>query len=327
MKRAQRSSQVTDRLAALGDPVRLRVLRLLDREELSVGELAKVVQLPQSTVSRHLKLLADGGWLVSRAEGTSTLYRLVMDDLDTASRALWVTVREQMGEGTELAEDSRRLASVLAERRLDTQSFFGRVAGEWDGVRNELFGDRVTLQAMLPLLPPHWVVADLGCGTGNAAELLAPIVKKVIAIDQSEPMLAAAKKRLAAYKNVEFVRGEMEKLPLDDASVDAAVCVLVMHHIPDPAAAAKEIARILKPGGTCLLVDMIEHDRVVYKHMMGHRWLGFGVPELVRMLTDAGLENVRVLVLPSDPIAKGPGLFACTGTRRTDRGDSRRDRK
>ncbi|MCW5765397.1 MAG: metalloregulator ArsR/SmtB family transcription factor [Phycisphaeraceae bacterium] len=314
MKHSARTSQVTDRLAALGDPVRLRLLRLLDRQELSVGELAKVVQLPQSTVSRHLKLLHDGAWIVSRYEGTSSLYRLVLDDLPTEARALWLTVREQIGETPELAEDLRRLAAVLAERRLDTQSFFGRVAGEWDAVRNELFGDRVTLAAMLPLLPPHWVVADLGCGTGNAAELLAPIVKRVIAVDQSEPMLSAARKRLAQYKNVEFVRGELEKLPIDSASVDAAVCVLVMHHIPDPPAACREIARVLRPGGTCLIVDMIEHDRQAYKHTMGHRWLGFGVPELIRMLTAAGLENTRCVFLPSDPTAKGPGLVACTAT-------------
>lgn len=320
MKRTARASQVADRLAALSDPVRLRLLRVLDREELSVGELAQVVQLPQSTVSRHLKLLSDGEWLVSRPEGTSTLYRLVLDDLPTDARALWLTVRDQMGETPGLAEDARRLQAVLAERRLDTQAFFGRVAGEWDKVRNELFGDRVTLQAMLPLVPHHWTVADLGCGTGNAAELLAPIVKRVIAVDQSEPMITAAKKRLASFKNVDFIRGELEKLPIDTAGVDAAVCVLVMHHMADPSAACREMVRILKPGGTCLIVDMIEHDRASYKHTMGHRWLGFGVPELVRMLTDAGATGVRFLVLPSAPEAKGPGLFACTAQKPLPKG-------
>lgn len=321
MKRAARSNSLTERLAALGDGLRLRMLRVLEREELSVGELARVVQLPQSTVSRHLRLLSDGQWLVSRTEGTSTLYRLVLDDLPIECRTLWLTVREQMGESADLVEDQRRLRAVIDERRTDTQGFFGRVAGEWDSVRNELFGDRVTLQAMLQLLPPHWTVADLGCGTGNAAELLAPCVGRVIAIDQSEPMLGAARKRLAAFKNVDFVAGNLEQLPIPDASVDAAVCVLVLHHISEPARVCSEMARVLRPGGVALVVDMIEHDRAAYKHTMGHRWLGFGVPEMIRMFTGAGLEKPRFQVLPSDTGAKGPGLFACTAAapRKPDR--------
>lgn len=311
MNKAAHTSLV-DRLTALSEPVRLRLLRLLEQEELSVGELAKVVQLPQSTVSRHLKVLTDGGWIIARSEGTSTLLRLIRDDLDQAHRSLWHTVREQMGSSPELEEDGRRLVGVLNERRGDTQAFFGRVAGQWDGVRQELFGDRATVQALLAMLPETWVVADIGCGTGNAAEVLAPLVSKVVAIDQSEAMLAAAKKRLSGLKNVDFVCGELEKLPLKDASVDAAVCVLVLHHIEDPTIACREMARALKPGGVCLIVDMVEHDRVQYKHAMGHRWLGFGVPELVRMLGTAGLTDVRISVLPAAAEAKGPGLFACT---------------
>lgn len=311
MNKTSRTTLV-ERLTALSEPVRLRLLRLLEKEELSVGELAKVVQLPQSTVSRHLKVLTDGGWVVARSEGTSTLLRLVRDDLEESHRSLWHTVREQMNGGAELDEDVRRLTGVLNERRGDTQAFFGRVAGEWDGVRQELFGDRATVQALLALLPETWTVADIGCGTGNAAEVLAPLVTKVVAIDQSEAMLSAARKRLKGVENVEFVRGDVEKLPLKDASVHAAVCVLVLHHIEDPTVACREMARVLKPGGVCLIVDMVEHDRVQYKHAMGHRWLGFSIPELVRLLGTAGLSDVRFSVLPAAADAKGPGLFACT---------------
>lgn len=318
MNKAAQTSLV-DRLTALSEPVRLRLLRLLEKEELSVGELARIVQLPQSTVSRHLKVLSDGGWVVSRSEGTSTLLRLVRDDLDQAHRALWHTVREQMGPSPELDEDNRRLTGVLNDRRGDTQAFFGRVAGQWDGVRQELFGDRATVQSLLALLPQSWVVADIGCGTGNAAEVLAPLVAKVFAIDQSDAMLAAAQKRLAGVTNVDFLRGDVEKLPLKSASVDAAVCVLVLHHIEDPTLACAEMARILKPGGVCLIVDMVEHDRVQYKHAMGHRWLGFGIPQLVRLLGDAGLVDVRFSVLPSAAEAKGPGLFSCTARRPSEK--------
>lgn len=319
MKQRLSIPSITDRLAALGEMVRLRILRVLEREELSVGEVARTVQLPQSTVSRHLKVLAEGEWIAKRAEGTATFYRLILDDLPASSRQLWLAVREQLGgpagEGptAELAEDLRRLSSVLAERREDSQAFFGRVAGQWDEVRNELFGQRFTLLGLLNMLPREWVVADLGCGTGNAAELLAPLVKRVIAIDQSGPMLSAARKRLAGVSNVEFVSGELTGLPLKSGSVDAAVCVLVLHHVEDYAAAIREMRRIVRPGGVVLIVDMLEHDRSSYKHTMGHRWLGFGERQMVDVLGSAGFERARYQAIASDTDVRGPGLFAATG--------------
>lgn len=322
MKRTPSHTPITDHLAALGEMIRLRILRILEREELAVGEIAAVVQLPQSTVSRHLKVLTDGGWLTKRTEGTATLYRVVLDDLPADQRTLWVTVRTQLesaggdGGAPELAEDIRRLAGVLAERTADSQTFFGRVAGQWDDVRAELFGRLASLRALLPLLPRDWTVADLGCGTGNASELLAPLVKRIIAVDQSAPMLKAARKRLASSPgggaNVEFRRGELENLPIADAEVDAAVCILVLHHIPDPPLALREMRRILKPGGVALVVDMLEHDRTSYKHTMGHRWLGFAPSKMADMMTAAGLTSPRCVPLVPDPEARGPGLFACT---------------
>ena len=320
MKRSSHTSLITDRLAALGEMVRLRILRLLEREELSVGEVARIVQMPQSTISRHLKVLGDGGWLIKRSEGTATYYRLILDDLPAPSRALWLAVREQLGGPTgtgntpDLAEDNRRLASILAERREDSQGFFGRVAGQWDDLRNDLFGVRFTLESLLTLLPRDWVVADLGCGTGNVSELLAPVVKRVIAVDQSSPMLKAAQKRLegGGYKNITFSRGELDSLPIDPASVDACICVLVLHHVAEPAAAIREMKRILRPGGTVLIVDMVEHNRATYRHTMGHKWLGFSEQSLSSVLKSAGFSDPRFFHLASASEAKGPGLFACT---------------
>ncbi len=309
----------SERLAALSEPVRLRLLRVLEAEELSVGELASVVQAPQSTVSRHLKVLSDGEWLARRASGTATLYRMVLDDLPPASRALWVAIRGQLGDSIDIEEDDRRLAAVLAERRLDTQAYFGRVAGEWDEVRARLFGRDFTARALLGLVPRDWVVADLGCGTGNVSELMAPRVERVIAVDLSEPMLEAARKRMEGAANVEFRTGTLENLPLEDASVDASVCVLVLHHVPGdqgPTAALREMRRVLRSargGGVALVVDMLAHDREEYRHTMGHAHLGFGVREIEAMMRDAGFRDVDVSVLPGDPEAKGPGLLAAVG--------------
>lgn len=333
MKNPVKTRTVTDLLADLGERVRLRLLRVLLQEELSVGEAASVVQLPQSTVSRHLKLLSEGGWVVKRTEGTATLYRLIPEELAPGARALWEAVLLQLAGGhtcahgaatsgaplpttsklpADLAEDLRRLAGVLADRRTDSQAFFGRVAGQWDDLRTDLFGSRFTLQGVLTLLPRDWSIADLGCGTGNASELLAPLVKKVYAIDQSPPMLAAAKKRLSAFSNISFLRGDLERVPLDDGAVDLAVAVLVLHHVEDPMPACREMRRVVKPGGQCLVIDMIEHDRTIYKHTMGHRWMGFTEARIGGLLHDAGFERPRFVVLPSDPDARGPGLFACT---------------
>lgn len=316
MKRVNDLNMVTERLAALAEPIRLRIARLLEAEELTVGEVAKIVQLPQSTVSRHLKILAEGGWLARRSAATATLYRLVLDDLPPESRSLWITVRGQMTETPDLAEDGRRLAAVLAERRLDSQAFFGRVGGEWDAVRASLFGHGFTARALLSLLPREWTIADLGCGTGNASELLAPHAERVIAVDLSAPMLEAARRRLAGRTNVEFAEGSLERLPLADRSVDAAVCFLVLHHIDEPARAVREMRRILRRdhgGGVALIVDMVEHDRNEYRQTMGHKHLGFGTDQIGRVLGESGFGQVRVQVLPTDPDAKGPALFVATG--------------
>lgn len=313
MKTRLSSVGVAEQLAVLSEPVRLRVLRVLESHELSVGEVSKVVQLPQSTVSRHLKLLADAGWLDRRSEGPATLYRLVLDDLPPAARSIWVPVREQISDGSETAEDLRRVAAVLAERRTDSQSFFGRVAGEWDAMRNELFGASFSASALLGLIPSSWIVADLGCGTGNAAELLAPVVKKVIAVDQSDAMLVAARQRLASFKNVEFVRGDLEKIPLANASVDVAAMMLVLHHITEPDAAIAEARRIIRPGGALVLLDMVAHDRADYRQTMGHKHLGFARPSVEGMLSAAGFKEINHRELPRDTSARGPGLFAAIG--------------
>lgn len=309
------SASITGLLATLSEPVRLRLLRVLEGDELTVGELAQVLQIPQSTVSRHLKHLAQAGWLVRRQERTATLYRLVLDELRPDARSLWATVRNEVDKSPtpEFDEDARRVRSVLAQRMTDSATFFGRVAGEWDELRQALFGSGFTRAALLGLLNPEWEVADLGCGTGNAAEHLAPWVRRVVAVDRSEPMLEAARKRLAGVSNVEFVAGELEELPLGDASVDAAVCALVLHHVEEPGRVLGEMRRVLRPGGAALVIDMGEHDRDEYKRTMGHRKLGFGEAEMTGLLIEAGFGRAAVRHLRPNAEALGPGLIAATG--------------
>ncbi|MBX3323412.1 MAG: ArsR family transcriptional regulator [Phycisphaeraceae bacterium] len=304
---------VIDRLTILCEPARLRALRVLEREELSVGELARVLQAPQSTVSRHLKLLSDAGWVLSRTERTATYYRVVPGELPEADRELWTVLSTQIDDRGELAEDSRRLESVLAERQTDSLSFFGRVAGEWDALRRELFGDQLTEEALLGLIRPDWVIVDVGCGTGNAAAVLAPIAQRVIAVDQSAPMLEAARRRIGEEGTVEFRLGSAEALPLESGEIDAAVCLLVLHHVEDLAAAAKELRRVLRSsrsGGGVLIVDMYEHERSEFRHRMGHRHQGFDPALLAQVFQEAGFKSVRTRPLSRTNDGNGPGLFA-----------------
>ncbi len=311
------SQDLASLLGQLGEPIRLRMLRVLEGQELTVGELASVLQLPQSTASRHLKTLTEGQWLRRRERGTMALYRLVLDDLQPAPRSLWSAARDEMlaSGSVEFEADDHRLNSVLAERPLDSQAYFGRVAGKWDSIRQDLFGSRVLPSGVLSLIPPDWVVADLGCGTGNAAEWLAPRVREVIAVDQSPEMLAAARKRLGRFDNVRFVEGEVAALPLDRNSVDAAIAVLVVHHIANPVEMLSECARVLRTdrgGGVMSVVDMTEHSREDYRETMGHWHLGFSRERLVKMFAEAGFDAPAVVELPADPRATGPGLLAAS---------------
>jgi len=305
-----------DRLSALADPIRSRLLLLLDRHELTVGELCSALQLPQSTVSRHLKTLADEGWVIARAEGTSRRYAMPGAALDPGARRLWHLVREQVGTTPSARHDLTRIEQLLLERRSTSQAFFSSRAGQWDKVRVELYGSRADLTPFAALLDPDWIVADLGCGTGQTTAALAPFVGRVIAVDESSAMLAAARRRLVDRDQVEVRSGRLEDLPIDDAELDAAILSLVLHFVVDPAAVFAEAARTIRPGGRLLVVDMVPHEREDYRSTMGHLWLGFDATQLTEWLERAGFGDVRIVPLPPDPQAKGPGLFTARAVRR-----------
>jgi ubiquinone/menaquinone biosynthesis C-methylase UbiE len=322
-----RAPAIHDHLASLADTTRSRILQLLDRHELTVSELCGIMQLPQSTVSRHLKALADSGWIAARTEGTSHLYTMTRDELHPAARRLWLLVREQVGPSPAAAHDQRRLHAALAERRTKSQEFFSSSAGQWDRLRDELFGARFHLAALAALAEPDWVVGDLGCGTGQVSASIAPFVARVVAVDASAAMLQAAKKRLQGFDNIDLRRGELEALPIDDARVDAATLMLVLHHVPEPERALAEVARVLKPGGRAVIVDMLPHDRESYRQQMGHVWLGFSDDHLRRILSESGFEDVRIVVLPPDARSKGPGLFVATARKPMQPGNHQETKK
>lgn len=304
-------AELVERIEALADPIRLRLLRLVERHELGVLELCEVLQLPQSTVSRHLKTLSDQGWLVSRRQGTSNLYRL-RSDLDAPARQLWKVVREEAGRWASARQDQLRLSRRLEERRRASRHFFAGAAATWDTLRRQFYGEAFAVEALLALVPPEYHVADLGCGTGQLAARLAPHVRRVAGVDQSEAMLAAARRRTLGFANVELHEAELEALPLESGAFDAALCVLTLSYLPQPAAALAEAARVLKPGGRIVLVDLLAHDREDVRLELGQHWPGFDPDALVAMLAGTGLSEARSRTLSPDPEAKGPALFLAT---------------
>src|SRR5262249_39117069 len=155
--------------------------------------------------------------------------------------------------------------------------------------------DRFHLAALAALADSEWIVGDLGCGTGAVSAALAPFVAHVIAVDTSAAMLQAAKKRLRDTTNVDLRRGDLEALPIDDARLDAATLMLVLHHVPEPVRALAEVARVLKPGGRLLLVDMLPHDRESYRQQMGHVWLGFSEDQLREWFDENGFNDMRIV--------------------------------
>ncbi len=298
----------------LADETRLRLLRVLEREELSVQELCDVLRLPQSTVSRHLKTLSDLGWLTSRRQGTATFYAFA-PDADPGAKRLWKLARAETETWAAAEQDELRLEARLRARRAGAAEFFAGAAQEWEALRAELYGARFEREALGALLPPDWTVADLGCGAGTLSAALAPHVKKVIAVDQSAAMLRTARRRLEGAPNVELHRGDLESLPLPAACCDAALAVLVLAYVAEVAPVLAEAARILKPGGRLVLVDLARHDDQPFARRLGQARLGFAPADLTRALAAAGLTGATVRPLPPEPGAKGPALLLATAHR------------
>ena len=297
-------------LRALADPTRLRIVALLESGELSVNELQEVTALGQSRVSTHLSLLAETGLVASRRDGKRTFYRLNR----TAEGDVREFTRLAMRGARELPEhgaDQVNLRRVLSRREEQAQVYFNQVAGRFD----RSYGPGRSWQAfghlLLRILPPI-EVADLGSGEGLLAELLARRCKRVIAVDNSEKMVAfgALQAKKNGLHNLEFRQGDLLAPPLAAGEADMGIVMLVFHHVDDPAAMLRAIAPGFRTGGALLVVDMASHDRSGYQQTMGHRHLGFSEQDLQGFARGSGFALRRHTRLRPDTSGKGPGLFA-----------------
>jgi ArsR family transcriptional regulator len=303
---------------ALGDPVRLRLLHLLSLEELTVNELVRILDLPQSSVSRQLSVLREQGLLSSRPVGPATYYRTNLEaEVGNGETKLRDSLTDLL-KTTQLAPaDQRALERAFAAREVPGEQFFDRIGLGWDTLREECFGPAFHLEAMLALLPAEWTVADLGTGTGYLLPILARHFAQVIGIDNSRPMLDLAQRRVedaGLSTKVELRDGALETLPLADGSVDLAIAMLMLHHLPDVPAALAEVRRVLRPGGKLLVVEIHEHQNEPFRVRMADRRAGIAPAQLSAWLQATGLEPVSTWDLPKvdhpdHELAPIPGLY------------------
>lgn len=297
------------------DPTRLRILALLEREELAVQELMDILGMAQSRVSRHLAILREAGLLRDRRDGTYVFYRFEPPDrepwIDT-----WELVKRSLAEDSTSERDAAALGRVMQARSARTRSFFDSVGPEWDAVRKVFNDDALRARGISHLVPTELSVVDVGTGTGILASELAHLGLRVIAVDNSARMLDAARAKFAreGVTGIELRPGDAGDLPLADAEVDGALAHMVLHYLPSPTEAVHEMARVVRPGGTVVIVDFVQHSHEWMRQELGVHWLGFDDDEVAGWFDAAGLARFRREVHQAPSAGRDlPAAFIASG--------------
>jgi ubiquinone/menaquinone biosynthesis C-methylase UbiE/DNA-binding MarR family transcriptional regulator len=284
-------------LRLLADPNRVRIVLLLEREELSVAELQEILAMGQSTISTHLSQLKQAGIVEDRRTGKNILYRLKAFGNGTQDQVLDV-LRHAVKEIPEAGEDRDALRLALRRRQDKVRSYFDALAGKfgrqyvpgrsWQGLA----------ETFLLLIPPL-VIADLGAGEGTVSQLLARRAKRVIAVDNSEKMVEFGSDLARAHgvKNLEYRLGDLEELPIKKGEADVAFFSQSLHHAQHPPQALTEAFRIVKPGGRVIILDLLKHHFEEARALYADVWLGFSEVELRRMLSDAGFKDISTALV------------------------------
>jgi len=287
-------------LRVLADPTRLRIISLLQENELSVNELQDITCLGQSRISTHLGQLQENGLLESERKGKRTYYRWAPLSDEAVGKLVLLAV-EGADELPERESDTINLKRVLDRREQQEQVYFNQVAGRFD----RSYGPGRSWQAfghLLLRILPSIDVADLVSGEGLLSELLARRCRRVIAVDNSEKMVqfGARKAEKNKLKNLEFRHGDLEAPPIEEGSMDLVILSQALHHAQDPAKAILSGHRLLKPGGQVLILDLLKHEFGKARELYGDQWLGFPESDLHRWLEDAGFRDVEVTVVAQE---------------------------
>ena len=293
-------SKILKHLRALADPTRLRIVALLEHDELSVTEIQEITRLGGSRISTHLGLLADCALVKSRREGKRTFYKLNLIFDNVIGKSLELAIHG----AKELAEfngDQINLKRVIARRKEQAQVFFNQVAGRFD----RIYGPGRSWQAfghLLLRMLPSINVADLGAGEGLLSELLARRCRKVIAVDNSEKIVAfgVAKAKKYGLKNLEFRHGDLQNPPIEAGSMDLVILSQALHHAEKPAIALCSAYKILKSGGQILILDLLKHNFDKARELYGDHWRGFAESDLHRWLEEAGFIKIEINIVAAE---------------------------
>lgn len=279
-------------LKALADPCRVRLTAVLLSGEFTVQELTRIMEMGQSRISRHLKILTEAGVLTVKRQGTWSYYRA--GEANRFFSAIRLPFERELESLPERSRDLAAVASVLDDRRRRSQEFFDRHARQWDDLARTLLPVPEYRQRLLERVPERVAVLEIGVGTGGLLAELAAKAERVIGVDHAPAMLDEARQRLAnnGVSGVELRLGEMAHLPLPDASVGCVVANMVLHHAADPARVLVEIRRVLAPEGVVVLADLARHEREAAREQLADQWLGFEEAELQGWLEAAGFADV-----------------------------------
>jgi len=299
---------------ALADATRIKLINILLHHELSVNEIVSLMDMGQSRISRHLKILTDVGFLKCRRDGVWAFYSVTGN---SPARQFIDAVRYGFDGDIALKQDLANATRLIHERKKRTVNFFNTIAHDWDHLKQEILGDFKLNSAILKEMSPCPTVADLGCGTGELLFQIKTIATKVIGVDSSPQMLAQARRRFENTSCPPDLRlGEIEHLPLSDGEADCAIISMVLHHISRPDNAITEVHRTLGTGGTLIIAELDKHADENMRKTYGDRWLGFHRHEMNQLLIDLGfiikntqsykLEHALVLnIYKSEKINKG----------------------
>jgi ArsR family transcriptional regulator len=279
-------------LRAAAEETRLRILALLAEGELSVSDLTDILGQSQPRISRHLKLLVEAGLVERHREGAWAFFRLA--DRGAGTRILRPMLESLDRSDALLADDRARLSAVRHQRAQNAQSFFSRLAPEWDRIRSLHVPEAAVEAAVIDALgsKPMRECLDLGTGTGRMLQLLAPRVSRVVGLDASHAMLSVARANLekAGLTRIELRQGDIYAPPFPRNAFDLVVIHQVLHYLDDPARAIREAARLVAPGGRLLVIDFAPHSLEFLREYQAHRRLGFAQDQVAGWLAEAGLD-------------------------------------
>ncbi|MFC1820274.1 ArsR/SmtB family transcription factor [Thermodesulfobacteriota bacterium] len=277
---------------ALADITRLRLLNILFHSELSVNEIVSILDMGQSRVSRHLKILTDAGFLECRRDGVWAFYFVISTG---PGREFIDSIKYLLDQEPLFREDILHAEHIVQDRNLETVRFFNEIASKWDLLKTEILGDFNLNDTIISEINECDIAVDLGCGTGELMEKLKTVANVVIGVDSSSNMLELARERLNTGGHEFDLRlGELEHLPLKNSEADCAVISMVLHHLPKPETVIAEICRVLRKNGTLIVVDYDKHEDEDMRKIYGDRWLGFSRDEVEDILTAHGFRINKI---------------------------------